>query len=256
MIKSRKQGANSTPNLLRVPNVGRRRRIGLWVYGGLVVVLLLGTAIMASLSWFAADASFSDRLVEVTNSLTAGALALAGVGGLIALRAYAAATGLPEILIRVRAPALQYNEATLEGRSQGNLLIFDSYPTMEISLWNKSGFSAKNPAVIVRLENMFRARNRAGRSAGWIDVDFWNDDITGTQWDGGADYFLHGYAVRRIPDLILTGLYSIPAMGRPRINVDILADGGYCRSASIPVKLIVDGQPQYKHTITVNKEWI
>jgi hypothetical protein len=241
---------------MRIPNVGRRRRIGLWVYGGLVVALLLATAIMAALSWFAVDASFSDRLVEVTNSLTAGALALAGVGGLIALRAYAAATGLPEILIRVQAPALQFNEAVLEGRSGGNLIYFDSYPTMEISLWNTSGFSARNPAVTVRLENFFRDRDQAGLSAGWADVDFWNRDITGMQWDGGSAYYLHGYAVRRLPDLTLTGLYSIPAMGHPKIIVEILADGGYRRRAFIPVKLVVDGQPQYESSILANAEWI
>jgi hypothetical protein len=127
---------------------------------------------------------------------------------------------------------------------------------MKISLWNKSVFSARNRAVTVHLKNMFRAKDRAGPSSGWVDVEFWNDHISGTQWDGGAAYILHGFAVRRIPDLILTGLYSILALGPAEIKIRVLADGGYSHDVDIPVKLIIDDRPQYKSSITAIKEWI
>lgn len=254
------EGASSqvpgpSPASMKVPNAGRRRRVGLWAYSCLVVMLLAGTGVGAGLPW-SANASFSNRLVEVTNALGFGTLLLAGVGGLIALRAYAAATGLPGILVRVRIGS-NLNQAMISGEDHGDLITIASYPIMEITLWNRNGFSARNPAVSVRLEGMLRVRGRAGPSADWADVEFLGQDIAGMQWDGGPTYSVHGYSTRRLPDLHLTGLEHHRPMGQPKIDIVVLADGGYRYPVEIPVDLIVDGNSLYPQQVRrPHPEWI
>jgi len=80
-----------------------------------------------------------------------------------------------------------------------------------------------------------------------VDVEFSGrgQDPVSMQWDGGPTYSIHGYSTRRLPDLHLTGLEHVRTLGPPRINVMVLADGGYRRLDTITVDLIVNDKSLY-----------
>jgi hypothetical protein len=120
-----------------------------------------------------------------------------------------------------------------------------------ISLRNTSGYSARNPAVIVRLHGMVFLNRDHSLAKEWIVIDFSNTNgIKGIQWDGGPTYSIHGRSVRRLPALDLADLTCIPAWGDPAITFEILSDG-YRRETSVPVHFTVDEESQFS---TENRE--
>ncbi len=109
----------------------------------------------------------------------------------------------------------------------------------EIDLDNRSPYSARNPAVIVHLKGM--AFSAGSIPEGWVMTGFRNTlGATEVQWDGGATYSVHGDSRRRLPDLYLDGLHTIPGMS-PRFEIELLADG-YRRTLTIPVGFKVNAR--------------
>lgn len=67
------------------------------VYAGLLILIAIVIAITA-LSWLTSGSS--DRLAVIGNLLSFGTLLLAVVAGIVALAAYSAATGLPNLKLQ------------------------------------------------------------------------------------------------------------------------------------------------------------
>jgi hypothetical protein len=78
-----------------------RQRPRLAVYAGMLVLVTLVIAVL-SLSWL--HSSSSDRLEVIGNFLALGTLLLALVAGIVALAAYSAATGLPDLKLQFSSP--------------------------------------------------------------------------------------------------------------------------------------------------------
>jgi hypothetical protein len=191
----------------------------------------------------------SDRLTWAGDVLVGATLPLAAIAAIVALVAYAVSTGLPDIGVRVYFRPL-WNLVIGIGSGSG-------IPTGIIWLRNQSGYSAQNPAVIVRLHEMsFRPSDHDSNSfeRKWALIDSENNlgstRYTAVQWDGGPTYSIHGHSTRRLPDLVLEDL-------RPTSNtrltpgisltVEILAEG-YRKVVSIPLGALLEGELLYLST--------
>jgi hypothetical protein len=212
------------------------------LYGALVFAALAGTAVLAWIPW-SHPGHLADRLAETGDVMAGGTLALALIAGLIALQAYAAATGLPDLEFQIWFPFSYANRPVLlaERRYEDETApLYVSGPGKQISaairVRNKSGYSAKNPAVIIRLNGMAFSTDEL--SSGWSEVDFANTvGTTAVQWDGTS--YIHGWSARRVPRLDLYRLHTVPAWGESKFVVELLADG-YRREIEIPVRFTTD----------------
>jgi hypothetical protein len=139
----------------------------------------------------------------------------------------------------------------------------------EVWLRNDSGYSARNPAVIVRLHGMFFIPNdRASFEREWASMRIievsscfsgasdLGEGITVVQWDGGSAYSIHGHSTRRLPDLQFYNLWCKPAGGKPAITFELLAEG-YRKEITLAVDFTIDGKSQFpREDEKRNPEWM
>ena len=64
--------------------------------------------------------------------------------------------------------------------------------------------------------------------------------VTAIQWDGGANYSVHGNWSRILPEIDLQGLTVWFEEGAPAFNLTLVADG-FKREKKVPVVLISPG---------------
>jgi hypothetical protein len=220
---------------------GTRRRVTLAFYAIFLTAAVLATAFMAWLIPWGGSRAMPDRLAETGDFLAGGTLALALIAGIVALHAFAAATGLPELQFQIIFPFSHPNRPIFraEHNLQGNLQIAaplkQAYPAIRVQ--NTSGYSARNPAVIIRLQGM--AFKPSSERQGWDEIDFVPQaGVTAVQWDGG-DHSVHGNSERRLPPLALTELAALPPLGELILRIELLADG-YRRHIEMPVRLLAE----------------
>jgi hypothetical protein len=178
----------------------------------------------------------------VANFLTLGTLALALIAGLVALQAYAAATGLPDLEIKLSFPFSHPNQPafTLAKAELGEAVArTQSQSLARIFIRNRSNYSAKNPAAVVRINGMAIGPTSYSASGDWVAIGYYSTlGITELQWDGGSTYSIHGHSTRRLPNLNMQGLtYGATDAS---FTVELLADG-YRREINIPVRFMEPG---------------
>jgi hypothetical protein len=242
-------------DLRRDPARGRKvllRTIGIAVAATAVVTVFLT---VLALSFVVGTA---DKLAAVGDVLVGATLLLAAIAAVVALLAYAVSTGPPDLQIQVwfnfsdaNNPVFQVDTreaATLWTRQFKQL-------TGTIRVRNNSSYSAKNPAVIIRLHDMVFLRENY--DANWVMVDFASTNgIMAVQWDGGPTYSIHGNSTRRLPDLQLDKLHTYPGSGSPALMIELLADG-YRKNILIPVDFTVDDVSQFsREDGEANPEWM
>jgi hypothetical protein len=200
-----------------------RQRPMLAVYAGMLVVIAVAIGVCV-LYWL--SSSTSDRLAVIGNFLSLGTLLLALFAGIVALAAFSAATGLPELKLQFSLPDLYPNEV--------RFLFDDDKPAMaeggnslaSIIVENVSSYAARTPAVIIefRKAGIYQGHYAA---AGWTPVarDHNTNDILSVQWDGGPNYAIHGNSPRHLPELLLQGLHPLEPNVVPEIVFKLLADG-------------------------------
>jgi hypothetical protein len=230
----------------------------------LLVALLLGVAgataaLVESVS--SSSVSFADRLAEIGDLLAGGTLLLALIAAAVALIAYANATGLPHLEFKICFEFSEPNRPAFRASitENGWLKANTFKQTMgTISLQNTSGYTARNPAVIVRFNGMAFLPGQYSASREWVTIAFANTiGITAVQWDGGPSYAIHGHSVRFLPTLDLHGLQHVPDWGDPSLSFVLLADGGYRREVKVPVDFIVDGESRFlKNGFKLPTTWI
>ncbi len=134
----------------------------------------------------------------------------------------------------------------------------------KVFLRNGSGYSAKNPAVIVRLHAMvFSAYDPTSFERDWASMEIADTHITGisggltiVQWDGGPTYSIHGNSTRRLPDLQFSHLWHKPEWGTPALTFEILAEG-YRKEVVLPVDFTINGKSQFpRENEKTNPEWM
>src|SRR6266851_4210262 len=150
----------------------RRFVLGFYVALALAVLAATATVIVAVSS---SSAKLADRLAEAGDVLAGGTLLLAAIAALVALHAYANVTGLPDLKFKMQFPFSECNQPTFEtsaGEYGWRAEPFEQ-PHMTVSLHNASGYSARNPAVIVRLKAMrFNKSGDWPRDTDWAVIDF------------------------------------------------------------------------------------
>ncbi len=210
---------------------------------GVYTVLLLGIAVVIGvtcLSWLSSHSS--ERLAVIGNLLSFGTLLLALVAGIVALAAYSAATGLPDLRLRalVRGAGAKSNLIVVTPTEVPPVTAAGNNELIVI-LVNRNVYAARSPAVIVRIESGNFRKEIFSAGEDWhITGRDMDRNIIAVQWDGGADYIIHGKSYRQIPDLHLEGLGGDSA----RITFRILADGYSRKEISLPVRFNSDSTPK------------
>jgi hypothetical protein len=228
----------------RVLDSRDKRRMAIGCLCVVLLVVMAGVAVWVALVLSSNAHSFSDRLAEAGVIIAGGTLVLALIAAVVAVMAYAAATGQPDLKLQVSFPFSTVNRPKIKahrGKEEGWLLA-DHFKqtTGTVLLRNESVYSAKNPAVIVRLVNLYFLDNLdALRVAGWVVIGFANTlGITAVQWDGGPNYSVHGKSVRQLPPLSLQQLKHPLYRGPAGLSFELLADG-YRREVYVPVELLL-----------------
>jgi hypothetical protein len=213
-----------------------RQRPMLAVYAGLLILIAAVIGVWA-LRWL--SSASSDHLTVISNLLSLGTLLLALVAGIVALAAYSAATGLPNLELQLILPGSRFRNVMMIPRQVVKTAI--DFP-IEIAVKNTTKYAARTPAVMIELEGAvikkdayspsgetWRATTRKGTG-----------DIKAVQWDGGPSYAIHGNSTRWLPDLNLKGL--VLTEKEPKILISLLADGYDRRPKPLPIGFI-DGGP-------------
>ena len=134
-----------------------RRKVFLGATGAAVAVITTITAILTLLA-LTSSAHTADRLAAAGDVLVGATLLLAAIAALVALLAYAVSTGAPDIQLSVQFDRSTPNNPAFEADIEGGGALKAKTFTRNLGkvlLRNNSGYSAKNPAVIVRLHGMF-----------------------------------------------------------------------------------------------------
>lgn len=214
-----------------------RRSISLWA-SALAILLAAGVPLyFGVVLWVRSQHSrdLTIPLAKIGDLLALGTLILALTAGIVALMAYIAATGSPDLRVRLTIDG-QQNEASFDVSGEGA-----SIPpgrAVNILIRNLSKYSARNPAIGVRFDGMARRWGEAGVSSGWEFTDFLpSGDVIEMQWDGGPTYSVHGISKRHLPALYLNGLYYDRNRGIPGLHLELLAEG-YERPLDVPVTFI------------------
>ena len=245
---------------------GLRRKVFLGTTVAAVSVITLVTVILTVLA-LTSSAQTADRLAAAGDVIVGATLLLAAIAAIVALVAYAVSTGAPDIRLSVQLGPFA-NQPQFEAVHPNDMLgLFDvPQPTkVRIFLRNESGYSAKNPAILIRLRRIIFEPdlNVLARDPGWVYVGI-AEEVIGEveyflhqlQWDGGPTYSIHGHSTRVLPPLNLYHLSHIPDdfLGPPALTFEILAEG-YRKITSLSVDFLVDEvsrYPQEKH----NPQWM
>lgn len=194
-----------------------RRKLTFYGYA-LALVVLAGIVLGVVVSW--SQSKSDDRLAVIANWLAAGTLALAFLAGVVALQAYANASGQPDLKVRVYFIPVPLDDSKSEWLTE-----------LTLTVWNDSLYAAKSPGVLLRLEGM--ATDSQALDPGWSLLALKTIGITQFQWDSQVP--IHGRTTRDI-HLDLVRLHKWHRFtDEPIAIVKLMADGYESRDVRFPV---------------------
>lgn len=232
-----------------------RQRPMLAVYAGLLI-LIAAVIGAAALSWLTSGSG--DRLAVIGNLLSLGTLLLALVAGIVALAAYSAATGLPNLKLQFSLPFGSPNEVSFVSREPGSPVTprGNEY-TARIRVGNRNRYAARSPAVVIEFRGAGIESGMYTASQDWTPTArrSTTGDIIALQWDGGPNYSIHGNSIRVLPDLNLQGLHPFDLNKPPEMIIRLLADGYDRPSIRLPIQFITKAAPP-SHLETIQEWWL
>jgi len=249
----------------------RNSRIRRWMllvaYSALLVVVL-AVMLVVSVGFFHSKELLSDKLAEVADVIAGGTAVLAVIAGLVAIQAYAAATGLPKLEIQVWFETSEKNRPIFRIRDIGNGL-FETIPLSQtralISLRNRSHYGARNVVVTIKLESIAADANDILSATGtaadewktfsFPDAAFGERELV-VQWQSSPDVIFHGGAYRRLPDLDLGLLRYSSSWPPPEMVAELFADGGYRRCVRFTIGFVDEGAPVAHIRDRKVREWL
>jgi len=229
-------------------NSARRRLLLLAFYTVITLCIFCGTTAVAIQVMFSRE-PIDNRISATSDVLTAGTLLLAVVAGFIALQAFGVSTGLPKLQIQVWFDSSSKNRPIFLAAPLGNGWVQTSGPagqtTARIRIRNRSIYPARDVAMIIELNGMALEQDSFHEFNGWWSTDTIDDIGIGTvQWDGGADFVIHGRSVRRVPDFNSGTIMCTMARAIPYFQVQLMASPNYRRSIRIPVAFFTEHSSQ------------
>jgi hypothetical protein len=212
---------------------------------GLGVVLLAAlvvTVVVAIWAWHWST-DLAVQLTAVAVVFAVGTFVLAVFAGVVAVLAYIASIQPPDLDVTLASVAWK-DELVFVINPQTNphesfLRLIDYQPELIIQMANRSPFSARNPACRVTMLG-FSGIGFSRVTEGWSYVGT-GEDVA--QWDGGANYFIHGNWSR---DFHLSPNQAVVWQADHAVVVEVVAEG-FQKKWSFPVKILapVDFERQY-----------
>jgi hypothetical protein len=178
------------------------------VYAGLLILIAVATGVV-TFKWLSSPSQ--DHLVVIGNFLMLGTLLLALVAGIVALAAYSAATGLPNLKLQFKLSPAQFNEVIFSyPLVEGLPPVTSDNGTLSLVVKNTSSYAARTPVVSVEFRGAGIPSDKYAPSEGWMPTarDL-GGYIIALQWDGGPNS-IHGISSRSLPELNLEGRQGPP----------------------------------------------
>lgn len=212
--------------------------------------------------------TFSDRLAEVSDILAGGTLLLALLAGLVALQAFASATGLPQLQLQILLGTSDLNELMfhVDGRETkkfeverratdlDSVTTYSNNITGSIILANRNAYSARNPSIIIEFNGIGVLDSSYSANIGWSITEHNLIGISRLQWDADPASSIHGYSDRRLSFNLGTVAWKrvmgesqaaaqqrMVNMKEPSATFILLAEG-YRRSITVPVDFYADDE--------------
>jgi hypothetical protein len=218
-----------------------RRAVG-WAITVLLIVGAIATTGTAVLVWNS-TLSIDQRIGALADVFTAGAFGLAVLAAAVAVLAFQIAIQRPVLVPKLTSDDLQGSIITLRlGRPDSGERAIIRAPDsgrrgevvpLLVSIENTSDWSARN--VAVRLD--FKGIRRIPHALGWTVAgrDQVTDEINALQWEGGADFAIHGHWPRPLPALSLNGALFEANVHECGVVVEVVAEG-FRKSWTYPIR--------------------
>ncbi|MER6355678.1 hypothetical protein ABT186_28660 [Streptomyces sp. NPDC001634] len=185
-----------------------------------------------------------DRAVLLNTALVIYTCLLTAVAAVVALLAYRASTGRPDLGIEITFNFSFPNEPVFvaehdeDSSSERRKLQSFKQTWATVTLKNASVYAAKNPGVRIELEGL----GGLGEQPDWETVTFTGQvGITALQWDGGTESIVHGQWSRALPSLDFDGVRELVPNGTALV-VTLVADGIVPVSRRLPVRILDQGE--------------
>lgn len=216
--------------------------------------LISAVAIIGSVFWnWRFGFPTRDKITIINTIVATGAYVLVALTLIVALAAYVSATGHPNlspvITFRFSYPNCPTFRAAgdFDQRPRwdriGRLIMEYRQTEGEVVIANSSKYAARNPGVRVELDGL----GGMAPQPGWTIIAQENQiGALKLQWDGGADYIIHGKWSRTLPMLNVKGMYAIK--DDPAFIIYTAADGVAPKRTRIPV-VILDEEDYEKYNI-------
>jgi hypothetical protein len=180
-----------------------------------------------------------DKSLIINTVVAVGGFILVAWGVMVALVAYISATGSPDLAVEVSFRFSFPNHPIFDVADKAewieNWRRVKPYRQVEgqVRVTNSSKYSGRNPGVRITLEGLGGIRNQEG----WAVTGAANQiGITSLQWDGGADYMIHGQWSRILPSLNVEKMFMYD--DDPALVVDVAADGYGPKRIRMPVRIL------------------
>lgn len=199
-----------------VASFKRGPRLAQWcLVGAALVSVFCATLVLIAYCGITLGLGTHDKSALVTAAVAMGAFLFAAVAAALAMAAFWAASGTPDLL-----------EMTLvngEPAQEEVTLVNPSALVIGIELVNRSKYSARNPGVRV---SIFGFSSLQLTDLSWRRINPSTDgSLHQFQWDGGTEN-VHGGWSRRLPDLQLAGSQTIDrAAEKHELKIEYVADG-------------------------------
>ena len=198
-------------------------------------------AVLGSVRWgWRFGLQSNDTAVVVGTVIAGTSLVLIGVTAIVALLAYLAATGAPDLVPSIAFRFSDENTPVFSVESLPSTphVAVISFRQTEgiVRVTNRSRFSARNPGMHVGFQNVGRFDPQLNR--GWTIVSYANQvGPTAIQWDGGVDGLIHGKWSRTLPQLDFDGVAAVAGI-ESSITITVVADGFGPREWTFPIRFL------------------
>jgi hypothetical protein len=211
----------------------RDRRILGWTLGLLLAACAVGTVAVAVLVW-TSSMTLDQRIAGTAATFTVGAFTLAVVAAAVALLAYGLALQRPKLLIHIATDDFEEGAINVgldrpDDAGERHVRRLPGYRRVpgavrvRISVENTSEWSARNVAVRVDFKGVRNFKHPLEWTVAGLHST--TSEVIGVQWEGGADYAVHGQWTRDLPILDLDAAVLEAPGDDCAMSVDVVAEG-------------------------------
>jgi hypothetical protein len=234
MQQDRGEGTLPKPWWHAVARPLRDRRILGWTLGLLLAACAVVTVVVALIVW-TSSMTLDQRIAGIAATFTVGAFTLAVVGAAVALLAYRLSLQRPKLQVHITTADLDAGTIRIgmlrpDESGERRVVLLPGYRrhgetlALRISLENTSDWSARNVAVRVDV----RGLRRLAHVPSWTIAAYHpyvTNEVVALQWEGGADYAVHGNWTRELPELHLNNAIVEAPGAECSMIIDVAAEG-------------------------------